>query len=70
VSSKKLAIVLEMQRSEWFLVDHLTAAWLCLEHKIFLSETGGKEFGCLMLWMKSAVLDAHQDLSYRKADWR
>jgi hypothetical protein len=35
VGSKKLAIArLEMQRSEWFLADHLTAAWLCLKHKI------------------------------------
>ena len=71
VGSKKLAIArLEMQRSEWFLADHLTAAWLCLKHKIFLSETEGKEFGCLMQWMKSAVLNARQDLSHRKADWR
>lgn len=71
VSSKKLAIAcLEMYRSEWFLADHLTAAWLCLKHKIFLSETEGTEFGCLMQWMKSAVLNAHQDLWHRKADWK
>jgi hypothetical protein len=32
-----------------------------LETQDNLSETEGKEFGCLIQWMKSAVLDAYQD---------
>ena len=40
----------------------LEGSMAMLETQDILSETEGKEFGCLMQWMKSAVLDAHQDL--------